>query len=297
MARGAFGARRAFTLIELLVSILVVFLLMGLIIGGIRMAGKHVRATADAATLDALGQGLKQFKQQFGFTPPLVKDGYATGFTQGPLNTTNPPTQVLVYSAAVPAELAFLRPATPVTMPTPDLRFSLYSIPYYILGVLDLDGLPGPGMRTPKRDGTFEKSGQSFSPFFDVSKNARAVFETQPGTGRIELRDSRGVAYRYYRWRPLENVVQGRDLNIPWVLGNPENNPDFDARIRNAECAIVAAGANGLFGDEDQLPALHPQHLSPAQFMEKLSRPGSSITPEDRLAAMADNIIVAEGAK
>jgi type II secretory pathway pseudopilin PulG len=297
MARGAFQDRRAFTLIELLVSILVIFLLMALIIGGIRMAGKFARSTADAATVEALGQGLKQFKQQFGFVPPLVKDGYATGFPQGPLNTGG--TQVLVYSVAVPAELAFLRPATQVVMPTADPRFSLYSIPYYILGALDIDGLPGPGMRTPKRDGSFEKSGQTFSPFFDVGKNARAMFETQPGTGRIELRDNKGVAYRYYRWRPLENVVRGRDLNIPWVLGDPENNPDFDARLKNAECAIVAAGANGVFGDEDTLRSLnHPQALSDDQFREKLGISGSGpITPDERKIAMADNIIVPEGAK
>lgn len=292
MARGASQPRRAFTLIELLVSILVIFLLMALIIGGIRMAGKFARSTADAATVQALGQGLKQFKQQFGFAPPLVKDGYATGFTQGPLNTGG--TQVLVYSVSVPAELAFLRPATPVTMPTVDPRFSLYSIPYYILGALDLDGLPGPGMRTPKRDGQFEKSGQTFSPFFDVGKNAKALFETQPGTGRIELRDNRGIAYRYYRWRPLETVVNTQDLNIPWILGNPNDNP----QLKSAECAIVAAGADGLFGDEDLLlPSGHPQGLTAVQFMERLGRPGSTVNQADREAAMADNIIVAEGAK
>lgn len=291
MARGTSQPRRAFTLIELLVSILVIFLLMALIIGGIRMAGKFARSTADAATVQALGQGLKQFKQQFGFAPPLVKDGYATGFTQGPLNTGG--TQVLVYSVSVPAELAFLRPPTPIAFGAVDARFSLYSIPYYILGALDLDGLPGPGMRTPKRDGQFEKSGQTFSPFFDVSKNARAMFETQAGTGRIELRDNRGVAFRYYRWRPLETVNRIEDLNIPWILGNPNDNP----QLKSAECAIVGAGADGVFGDEDRLLTLgHPQGLTTAQMLERLGRPGP-FTDADRLAAMADNIIVAEGAK
>jgi hypothetical protein len=86
--------------------------------------------------------------------------------------------------------------------------------------------VPGPGFRAVKRDGSFEKGGRTFSPFFDVSKNAKAVFDTQPGTFRIVLQDSHGVAFRYYRWRHNDPVTDVASLNIPWMVSADPLNPD-----------------------------------------------------------------------
>jgi len=67
--------RAAFTLIELLVAILVIFLLIGLLIVGMRHAIAFAKGTGDGAAVHALRQGASQFEQQFNFSVPLVKDG------------------------------------------------------------------------------------------------------------------------------------------------------------------------------------------------------------------------------
>lgn len=313
MAHGSVRARRAgapgFTLVELLFVIALIFLLMGLLLGGIRYATRTAKGASDRATASALKSGVSQFAQSFSIAPPMVKDGHVPVFNPvGPLNPPAPPgpNQVpVIYSPGVPAELTFLRFAENGTSSpgagVRDMRFSLYSLSYYVLGALDSDGQPGPGFRSPKRDGSFEKSGRTFNPFFDVSKNAHAAVETIPGSGRIELRDSRGVGIRYYRWKTgwlypsgSYEVNKLADLNVPWIVGDASVNAD----LKNADYAIVLAGPNGLFGDEYLLtpalppPAGHPQYLSGAEFMSKLGRSGSVVGPLDREAAMADNIVV-----
>ena len=135
---------------------------------------------------------------------------------------------------------------------TPEQRFSVYSLPYYLIGVLDsdVDGKDGLGFREPTREGTFRSAGgRLFDPKFDVAEDSDRLVEVDREEGRFELRDRNGVSYRYYRWLPDasstgQNVTDLR--NVPTLLGDPAD----DIALRDAEYAIVAAGPNRVFGEE-----------------------------------------------
>lgn len=312
-------ARRGFTLIELLAGILIIFLLMGLLIAGIRYMSGTARSAADTGTVTALKNGVSVFKQEFGFLPPLVKDGVVAPGSPGPL-ITGPQGEMrpAVFSPTVPVELTFLRTTVPLvsvlpsqgnpgTEPTaPDLRFSLYSLPHYLMGVLDqarsgtstlaIDGVGGPRFKAVKRDGGFEKAGRDFNPFFDVSRNARAIFETEPGTGKFELRDIRGVAFRYYRWLHDDGAPPAGNpndhFNIPEIVGDASLAENVE--LRSAEYAIVGAGPNGAFGDEALLPSGHPQRLTWDELGSKVGISFSNtleIKAKIIRAAVADNVV------
>ncbi|MFN0132138.1 MAG: hypothetical protein ACKVW3_06360 [Phycisphaerales bacterium] len=282
------GRRRAFTLIEVLVVILVVFVLIGLLIVGLRVASRSARGSLDRASLTALKNATTQFKQTVGFAPPLADDAI------GPI--VAPSTVVKVFRLSdfsVGGDVEKLRavPADPNLAPA-DLRFSIYSIPIYLIGALDapIDGKSGPGLRVPKKEGSFEKAGKIIDPFFDVSRNAKALFAVDAAKGRYVLRDGKGVAFRYYFWLhdqgdPPLNTALKDYLNIPWIIGD-ESNPDF----RDAQWAIVSAGPNGVFGDEDLLPVTHPQHLTLAEMQAKMGA-GTLSGPALRAQAREDNSV------
>jgi type II secretory pathway pseudopilin PulG len=308
----------AFTLIEMLFVIAVIFLLITLLLVGFRHARAVARRTADRAMLTALKQGADHFNQEVGFLPPLVKD-YDWPYSPSgrPVVTVGGRNRVNVFNVGNTqpgGDLEALR--TRPAASQPDLRFSLYTVPYYLLGVCEMpldpgnstgppiDGIAGPGMRTPMRDGRFEQSGREFAPFFDTSRNARAVVTADPLYGRVELRDSHGVAVRYYRWEhgkpvanangtpgPVGSVVGVDDLNIPFFMGDPSS----DTSIRDAKYALMAAGPNGLFGNEDQLPVGHPQRLTLADMASRIGFRGDWSTPEGqarlRQEAIADNVV------
>jgi hypothetical protein len=203
-------------------------------------------------------------------------------------------------------DVAYLRTAPPAANPPTaavfDGRFSLCSLPFYVLGVVDvnrsaqdqtpIDGVAGPGFRAVKRDGTFEHGGKTFSPFFDVSKNAKAVFEPVPGSGVVILQDSHGTAFRYYRWRRNDPVTNVASLNIPWMVGD-QVNPSPE--VKGADYAIVSAGPDGLFGDEFLIPTTnppHPQAMSGAAYNAKLGGRAPADDAERTTRAMADNIVI-----
>jgi type II secretory pathway pseudopilin PulG len=321
---GSRSRARAFSLVEMLLVILVVFMLMGLLLGGFRFARNYAKRQADRTSVKSLQQAVSYFSQQMGFVPPLIKDfGDPPAFGGSPIKLVNNENRPNTYTASVPTDLDFLR--TTPNPAQPDLRFSIYSFSYYLLGACDedrltgavppaqqmsIDGVRGPGMFAVKRDGTFERSGKRFEPFFDTSRNAKAVVTDTitGGPGRIELRDSNNVAFRYYRWEHgapgTGQVVDAADLNVPVMLGLgrvPAPNP-MDVRqwikdiarampeVKSAKFAIVAAGPNGLFGNEDQLPPNHPQALSLSQMAAKL---GISDSDPDRVAQLAaeDNVV------
>lgn len=216
-----------------------------------------------------------------------MRDGYpapapAVPPGSGPLNAAR--SAVLVYSNSDAAQLAFLcgrdTGGTPWAAGTTDYRYSVTALPIYLVGALGtipggpatpLDGVDGPGFLQPKRDGTFEKSGRRFDPFFDVTKNAKALVAVDASLGRYELRDPYGTPYRYYRWvRGYFNAGQYVDqlidpvspstpaLNIPEAVvsgPNSANTPIADrvkelTEARDADYAVVGAGPNQLFGDE-----------------------------------------------
>ncbi|MFI4881739.1 MAG: type II secretion system protein [Phycisphaerales bacterium JB064] len=246
------SARAGFTIIELGVSILVIAVLIGLLLVGLNKLSRTAQGGAERANVIAMRIAVESFKNDFGFAPPLVKDGlvYRGGGTAAsPLGTVLGRDAALVYRTDDPTGMdqLFLQGESG----NPDLRFSLYSLPYYLIGVLDADydGKDGPGYREPARNGTFRQAGGRLTdPKFDVSENSDRLVEIDAMEGRFELRDRNGVAYRYYRWLPDDSAA-GKTVsdlrNVPALLGDPAD----DITLRDAEYAIVAAGPNRVFGD------------------------------------------------
>lgn len=277
------GAARAFTIVELLVSIIVIGILVALLIVSVRATVRQTRGVADSQAAGAVRLALEQFRQEYGFVPPLVKDdGDPRAGSTDPLTSSG---VLLVYdvSDGTDSEVLRNRPAR-----DPDRRYSVYALSYYLVGSLpaSLDGVEGPGFRTPNRDGTFRLSDRATSePKIDMGKGAFSV-EPDPDAktnGRYELRDRRGTPIRYYRWltgreKTAGNfVVEGPDdLNVPAMVGDAT----ADARLRDAQCAIVAAGDNGVFGDEPI-----------ATIRQRLSLSDGVPEPQARDQAKSDNIV------
>lgn len=248
----AAASRSGFTIIELGVSILVIAILIGLLLVGLNSMSRSAQSGAERANVIAMRIAVEQFKNDFGFAPPLVKDGltYPGGGTAGvPLGTLAGQNAALVYRTDDPTGMdqEFLRGDSG----NPDLRFSVYSLPYYLIGVLDADydGADGSGFREPTRFGTFRQAGGRLTdPLFDAAGDADRLVEVNADEGRFELRDRNGISYRYYRWLPDESAA-GKTVtdlrNVPALLGDPADN----IALRDAEYAIVAAGPNRVFGD------------------------------------------------
>lgn len=306
------ATRRGMTMVEILFAVLIVFLVMGLLIGAIRMASRTARDTGHRTAATSLKQGVEQFRQEFGFHVPLVRDivsNVGTGATPtiafGGDPVAGTPKVVQIYS--VGANRDFLRYLPPATQA--DYRFSIYSLSYYLVGTLDserggigsdaqspIDGLSGPGFRTPRRDGSFEHTGRTFQPFFSVGSGSTTIFRPADREWGFELRDSTGVAFRYYRWEPNQGNPPSasadpenyrRHLAVPRMVGDAIDNPD----LRMARYAIVGAGPDGLFGDEHMLHQSHPQHIPLGDMRIRLGLPSNSTVEQVMTAARADNIV------
>jgi hypothetical protein len=329
-ARGPRGpVRRGMTLFEIMFAVLIIFLVMGLLIGAIRIVSGSAQDVSHRTAVLSLGQGVSQFQTEFGFPPPLVRDvvtnigpgnppTFAT--TGDPVETQSGQLVIRTFSAGQHANFLRHRPLNwPPAQGDADLRFSIYSIPYYLIGVLDqprvvgatdsapLDGFQGPGFRKPRSDGQFEVSGRRFDPFFSVGSGSTTLLETDAAAGRIELRDRSGIAFRYYRWErgqgnppSLPASPNAAQLDayrawfaVPRMVGDPLENES----LRNASFAIVGAGPDGLFGDEAALPNEHPQRLQWTDMARKLSMTISGNNPSDEeklriiARAMEDNIV------
>jgi len=246
------SARSAFTIVELGVSILVIVILIGLLLVGLNRLSRTAQSGAERANVIAMRIAVEQFKNDFGFAPPLVKDGLtypgAMPMTS-PLVSMSGSNFVDVYDQVdqTGSDVQFLQGDGP----NPELRFSVYSLPYYLVGVLDADydGKDGSGFREPMRDGSFRQAGGRLTdPLFDVADDADRLVEVDRDEGRFELRDRNGITYRYYRWLPIEASAASdvTDLRrVPTLLGDPSEN----IMLRDAEYAIVAAGPNRVFGE------------------------------------------------
>lgn len=242
--------RRAFTLVELLATISVIFVIMGIAVVAYTAAQRSARSAADRTAVNGLQLAVGQFKAEFGFVPPLVKDLGRDGNGGPAFLVVRPDNTVtsegddrgryipLVYSQGVGDDGRVLRGRENANGDRLQ-RFSLLSIPYYILGALDaeVDGVNGLGFYEVRRDGTFapggyftgeldssasgrevESSGRSqrrYEPFFDISRGSIELANTTGRGGitggggvlsrsriswRFELRDSGGIPIRYYRW-------------------------------------------------------------------------------------------------
>jgi type II secretory pathway pseudopilin PulG len=280
---------RAFTLVELLVMIIIVTVLIGLLVVGMRHAFLGARRAAGIQNVNSLKVAVQSFKNDFGFVPPLVKDGYpTTPDTTGPLRVAGSRTLPNVYSFSDPAELDFLQNNPPRAG---DYRFSVYSLSYYLMGTLekDIDGVEGPGARKPKRDGAFDLlDNKTFEPYFDLKDTDIAFNAWQSNqdesSGRFELRDPNGVPYRYYRWAQGDPADPDRRgvLNAPALVEAAKER----AELGQAEFAIVAAGADKVFGDIGTGETL--EQIEDA-LGQRFTGPDAERDAEN--AARADNIV------
>lgn len=286
-----------FTLIELLISILIISILIGLLLVGIRQAVSAANKTAGIQDMNSLNIAIQTFKNDWGFLPPLVKDGYpgTPGAGQDPLvkvgSGRNLHYNPNVYDLSNAIDLEFLQDDS-----DPDYRFSVHSLAYYIMGALgeEADYIDGPGAKEPLPNGSFNQlTNKSYDPLFDPKTGQISQTSSDATQGRIVLQDARGNAYRYYRWEHATPSTPGYDANdpianlrLPNIFGSaqlPGVSPATEnVELRNAEYAIVAAGRDGVFGD---IPV-----ESKASIEEALGKSfGSPEEAED--AARQDNIV------
>jgi len=311
-------ALRAFTIVEILTSVLIIGVVAALITVGLRIAGVTARGTVDRQTVLSLKTGLTQFQQDFGFAPPLVKD---QAQTPERIAETAGIRRIAVYIPSIPADRAALTtPTVAFTAANPflDNRYSEQSLAYYLAGALDIkrtsaanapviDGVPGPGLFRPDTEGYFEipkdirdnsttskRIGTQHEAFVNLggkSPSLRDVGRTTapvdpPGEAMV-LADRVGIPIRYYRWEGAPPIIVARKPNeagrTPQTIPTPDDrNIEKNPVTRGATWAVVAAGPNGLFGDEDI--ELIGQNLN-LRF---------STTDEvfkARLAAEADNVV------
>lgn len=305
----------AFTLLEVLASIFVIIIMIGLLIVGLNKAISVAKQTADRQSLVTISTAITVFKNEYGFTPPLIRDRADVTFEVP--NVVRRVNGRNVLSVFMPSDLGdreFLRGGTAAGAepddvdPNPynDPRYSEFSLGFYLCGACEepllpqvpgstftVDGVPGLGFLPPNGDGTFDVPAdyytnpsnprrllkQKSDSLLDVSgKNLRLEQMIEEPNDRMRfppsrLVDARGVPFRYYKWIPgrtsptnpakllIEDVF---DYNIPPLVGfttDAELNPDLKVRaensledavpLRSATWAIVGAGLNGVFGDEE----------------------------------------------
>jgi len=294
-------ARAGFTLIELAIVIIIIAMLASL---GFVAAGRAIRSARMAAErqlLVSIRNGVDAFRMQFGFLPPLVVDGpnVPTGCqpttTAGPLTTTTPK-QPVVRSAK------FLSRDETSTANEP--RCSVYTIPYYLMGLLDMsDGGPGGGkpidgfeggeFSTPLPDGTFSQRGAPISPLLDsaglrgrVWRNPAANYQWQ-----IVLMDRWSTPIRFYRWAPKYDTTQGsnnRGMVQQYYVPREVGDPNTQAELRSAEYAIMSLGPDRMT-DEDYSNPANPRPKLPLPT-NGVTGPQTDATPIDK-SVTSDDIV------
>lgn len=179
-----------FTLIELLVVIAIIALVAAMIIGGLNRARKTAKQTASQRSAAALVQAVDQFRNDFGFLPPLVHDGVSVSngnddYRPTPIDPTESKIDgpvfermggqgtfqsVVIWNDGI--DFNFFRRRRGAGVDAIDLstagewdndgawddrRYSKYSLAYYLTGALDrnVDGIRGPGFARPIVDGSF----------------------------------------------------------------------------------------------------------------------------------------------
>lgn len=272
-ARGLGGDRRGaqergFTILELLMSIMIIGILMGLLIVGAVYVTKTARGTSDRQALLGIKAGVVEFRKEFGFLPPLMKEQIDIDEAVG---TPNPSTiaagtgrqRVDVYLNSVDADVMELHrwpdPGINASNPLEDVRFSTRSLAVYVAGALNekartqdpvpLDGVVGPGLYKPTQDGTFvvpadvlaasatsARAGTVYQPFVNLGSSPK-LYQSPVSPFKVELRDSRDAPIRYYRWLTgRENpggsrrfVVENTvDLRVPAMVARDFTDPNFN---------------------------------------------------------------------
>jgi prepilin-type N-terminal cleavage/methylation domain-containing protein len=281
-------SRRGFTLIEVLLVVVILTILAALLFVAIGAAVRTVRKASEQQFVRSLATAVEQYKQSVGAVPPLVADGPSD--TDGPLWVTPPAGQSprpRIKGEGAGTDLSrvtrFLRYELDAdTGSNATARYSIYTLPTYVLGVLGkkYDGMDGPGFTKPDSDGVFSRAGSVTQPLFDVSRNTSRLVRdpSVPATAiggeddqacRMVFVDRWNRPIRYYAWLPTvhkagtgttnvyatpvppaNNASQAKEVrsyNVPPAVGNPLTNPE----LRSARCAIVSAGPDGLINDTD----------------------------------------------
>ncbi|HYF13445.1 MAG TPA: hypothetical protein VD971_00075 [Phycisphaerales bacterium] len=146
---------------------------------------------------------------------------------------------------------------------------------------LPMDGVDGAGMYPPARDGTFEvprtmlvatadrkRTGRTIDSYIKTNGSLR-VFTDPARPELVYVRDVNDIPVRYYFWlRGREEpagsgrfiVEDADDINMPNIVGRrgtqmagtpADRDLDVSVELREASWAIVAAGPNRAFGDEE----------------------------------------------
>lgn len=206
------GSRRGgFTLIELLVVFVITLVLLALVLSGLNRATKAGRRTATQQSVSSLAKAVDQFKQEFGFLPPLVHDGEPVSAGQddfrprsldglsrledGPIVEVQGATYdyetLVIWNEGLDAEFFRGRDTDgpfdagwDEDRAWNDRRYSKYALAYYLTGVLDrsVDGVAGPGMARPIVDGTFLGVGypsgsvrEKYAPLMDTERRGARI--------------------------------------------------------------------------------------------------------------------------
>lgn len=186
-------SRPGFTLMEILVVIAIIALIMAMVFGALNRATITAKRSASKRSASALVQSVVNFRNEFGFLPPLVHDGlsvsagnddYRPVLFDGSAASDGPIFEqigggynyktVVVWSEGL--DFNFFRRregsgADEIKLANgsrwdnngawEDRRYSKYSLAYYLTGVLDrdVDGVRGPGFVRPAIDGTYQGVG------------------------------------------------------------------------------------------------------------------------------------------
>lgn len=233
------AARRGFTIIEMVMSVLVLGLLISLLIVGVRKARSTVQKTVDEGTVHSLMMAVVQFKKDYGFLPPLVKDNPtdsqnpASGprlaqvevFSDRDRPRDSPRNGVFLCDAADTQDVPILQGSdTPnASNPFADVeRFSVTTIPIYLVGALKayygpsdptgpIDGVVGPGFYTPataiRPDGKVRgvwnvplRKGNFTPPLINLGGSALKLVTSDSDAMQLTVQDRNGIPIRYYRW-------------------------------------------------------------------------------------------------
>ncbi|MEO0513056.1 MAG: type II secretion system protein [Planctomycetota bacterium] len=246
-------ARRGFTLAELAVVITVLLLLAGIFFVAFGAVTESARSAQAQSETSSVQFGVETFDSTFGFLPPLVRDNpNSLSNIVGPLDddVRFRPSQVvpgfyLDRTGDDPApggsrdgSRLDYEVLTGETFNQDERHFSVYSLPYYVVGALpaehdsllspdgvprSLDGIDGPAFFPPEQAGGWAISTnidvtdeddplrstldlETYESFVDVGTGSLSVERTANAPDdafrpyRLELRGSNGAPIRYYRW-------------------------------------------------------------------------------------------------
>lgn len=259
---------RGFTLVEAAITVIIIAVLVGLIIVAVGRGAIFARESAERQNIVALKMAVVQFKNEFGFLPPVVKDASPVDRRS---DGSFQPNTYLGRPVDVDRDRAYLQGYTSAggnTVIDPDRRYSELSLQYYLMGALDadpgnsnipIDGATGPKFTKPREDGAFAQRGKAYDAFYDLGKASSRVAKS--GDFGIRLTDRWGQPLRYYRWLPRAGTGSDTqpDILIPRSVGDPTSNPE----VRGAEFAIVSLGPDQNTDDRRPIPVGQTGTINP----------------------------------